>query len=145
MATQTFRTYSKCIFDGKRAKPQQAGDNQEESMGGKHATRARSWCKRGDVNACAAQTNMQCWVHQDTLINGAQVESSLREAWEHEGDKDEMNIVLQGSEQHFWRGTEASWMGCYDFPEKPGQGTDRHTRALWGQAASAFNDLDATL
>ena len=27
-----------------------------------------------------------------------------------------MNIVLQGLEQHFWKGTEAGWMGCYDFP-----------------------------
>ena len=23
----------------------------------------------GDVGACAAQTNMQCWVHRDMLIN----------------------------------------------------------------------------
>jgi hypothetical protein len=29
--------------------------------------------------------------------------------------KDEMNVVLQGLEQHFWRGTEAGWLGCYDF------------------------------
>jgi hypothetical protein len=28
----------------------------------------------------------------------------------------EMNIVLQGLEQHFWKGTEAGRMGCYDFP-----------------------------
>jgi len=33
-----------------------------------------------------------------------------------EGIKDEMNIVLQGPEQYFWKGTEAGWMGCYDFP-----------------------------
>ncbi len=33
-----------------------------------------------------------------------------------EGSKDEMNIVLQGPEQYFWKGTEAGWMGCYDFP-----------------------------
>jgi hypothetical protein len=29
--------------------------------------------------------------------------------------------------------------------EKPGRGMDRHTRALWGQGVSAFNDLVATL
>jgi hypothetical protein len=29
--------------------------------------------------------------------------------------KDETNVVLQGLEQHFWRGTEAGWLGCYDF------------------------------
>ena len=33
----------------------------------------------------------------------------------HESGKDEMNVVLQGVEQHFWRGTEAGWLGCYDF------------------------------
>jgi hypothetical protein len=68
MATQIFREYGKCILDGKRAKPKQAGDNQAESSGGRHVTRARSWWKRGDVDACAAQTNMQCWVHQDILF-----------------------------------------------------------------------------
>ena len=30
--------------------------------------------------------------------------------------KDELKVVLQGQEQHFWRGTEAGWLGCYDFP-----------------------------
>jgi hypothetical protein len=39
----------------------------------------------------------------------------MREAWEHEGSKDELNIVLQGLEQHFWKEPEAGWMGCYDF------------------------------
>jgi hypothetical protein len=71
-----------------------------------------------DVDACAAQTNMQCWVHQETLFNDEQVESNMREAWEHEDSKDKMNIVLQGLEQHFWKGTEAGWMGCYDFPRE---------------------------
>ena len=27
-----------------------------------------------------------------------------------------MNIVLRGLERHYWRGTEAGWLGCYDFP-----------------------------
>ena len=88
---------------------------------------------------------MQCWVHRDMLLNDEQVESSMREAWEHEDSKDEMNIKLQGVEQHFWKGTEAGWMGCYDFPGETWAEMDRQTRALWGQAASAFNDLDATL
>jgi hypothetical protein len=46
-----------------------------------------------------------------------QVTSHLREAWEHESGKDDMNVVLQGVglEQHFWRGAEAGWLGCYDF------------------------------
>jgi hypothetical protein len=116
MATQTFREQGRCIFEGKRTKPKQANDNQEEISGGRHVVRARSWWKRGDVDACAAQTNMQCWVHQDTILNGEQAETNMREAWEHESGKDEMNIVLQGLERHFWRGTEAGWLGCYDFP-----------------------------
>ena len=33
MATQIFREYSKCTFEGKRAKPKQAGDNQAEALG----------------------------------------------------------------------------------------------------------------
>jgi hypothetical protein len=43
MVTQIFREYGKCIFDGKRSKPRQAGENQAESSGGKHVTRARGW------------------------------------------------------------------------------------------------------
>jgi hypothetical protein len=59
---------------------------------------------------------MQCWVHQDAILNREQAENNLREVWEHESSKDEMNIVLRGLEQHYWRGTEAGWLGCYDFP-----------------------------
>ena len=44
-----------------------------------------------------------------------QVATQLSEAWEHDSGKDELNVVLQGLEQHFWRGTEAGWLGCYDF------------------------------
>ncbi len=52
-----------------------------------------------------------------TILNGEQAENTLREAWEHESSKDEMNIVLRGLERHYWRGgTEAGWLGCYDFP-----------------------------
>jgi hypothetical protein len=49
---------------------------------------------------------MHCWVHQDALFNDEQAEANMREAWEHEGSKDELNIVLQGLEQHFWKGTD---------------------------------------
>ena len=112
-ATQTFQEYGKCIFEGKRAKITQ--NNHEGSLGGKHVTRARGWWKREDVDARTAQTNMQCWVSQEINFDDEQAETHLREAWEHESSKDEMNVVLQGLEQHFWRGTEAGWLGCYDF------------------------------
>jgi len=115
MAAQPFQEYGRCIFEGKRAKPKHDNDDQEGSSGCRHVTRDRSWWKRGDVDACAAQTNMQCWVQQDIIFNDEQAETHLREAWEHESSKDEMNIVLQGLEQYFWRGTEAGWTGCHDF------------------------------
>ena len=49
------------------------------------------------------------------IFDDKQVEAHLSEAWEHDSGKDELNVVLQGLEQHFWRGTEAGWLGCYDF------------------------------
>ena len=143
MPAQSFREYGKCIFVGKCKKQRQADESQAESTGGRHVTRARGWWKRGDVAACAAQTNLHCWVHQDALFNDDQAETHMREAWEHEGSKDELNIVLQGLEQHFWRGTEAGQMGCYEFPGHPvklGREMDRQTKVLWEQGASAFND-----
>ena len=115
MATQAFRAYGQCIFEGKREKPKQAKGTQEDISGGKHVVRARSWWKRGDVSACAAQTHMQCWVHRDTIVDEGQVEMNMREAWEHEHSKDETNIDLRGLERHFWKGTEAGCLGCYDF------------------------------
>jgi len=79
---------------------------------------------------------MQCWVHRDALINDAHVETSLREAWEHEGSKDEMNIVLQGPEQYFWKGTEAGWMGCYDFPGETWAGDGSAHKGVMGAGRS---------
>jgi hypothetical protein len=61
MAGQLFREYCKCIFVGKCTRQKKVVDNQAESSGGKHVTRARGWWKRGDVAACDAQTNMHCW------------------------------------------------------------------------------------
>ena len=59
---------------------------------------------------------MQCWVHRDTVVDEGQVEMKMREAWEHEHSKDEMNIDLRGLERHYWNGTEAGLLRCYDFP-----------------------------
>ena len=114
LATQAFREHGRCIFEGKREKPKQANGTQEDISGGKHVVRARSWWKRG-VSACAAQTHMQCWVHRDAIFDEGRVEMNMREAWEHEHSKDETNIDLRGLERHFWRGTEAGCLGCYDF------------------------------
>ena len=96
-------------------------------------------------SACTAQTNMQCWVHRDALINDAQVETSLREAWEHEDSKDEMNIVLQGPEQYFWKGTEAGWMGCYDFPGETWAGDGSAHKGVMGAGSVCFQRPGRTL
>jgi len=99
----------------------------------------------GETYACAAQTKMQCWVHRDVLINDAQVESSLREAWEHEGSKDEMSIVLQGPEQYFRKGTEAGWMGCYDFPGETWAGDGSAHKGVMGAGSVCFQQPGRTL
>jgi hypothetical protein len=49
MAAQLFREHGKCIFVGKCTRQKQVDDNQAESSGGKHVTRARGWWRRGDV------------------------------------------------------------------------------------------------
>ena len=41
------------------------------------------------------------------FFDDEQVANQLSEAWEHDNGKDEVNVVLQGLEQHVWRGTEA--------------------------------------
>ncbi len=138
MAAQLFRKYGKCIFVGRCTRQKQVGDNQAESSGGKQVTRARGWWKRGHVAACAAQTNMHCWVHQDALFNDEQVETNMREAWEHEGSKDELNIVPQGLEQQFWKGTEAGWMGCHDFPGETWAGDGSANKAVMGAGSVCF-------
>jgi hypothetical protein len=85
MATQTFPEHGRCIFEGKRVKPNEANDNQEDISGGWHVVRTRSWWKRGEVDACAAQTNMQCWVHQDTIFDGEQAETNMCDSQEKTG------------------------------------------------------------
>ena len=49
------------------------------------------------------------------IFDDEQVAAHPSEAWEHDSGKDQLNVVLQGLKQHFWRGTEAGWLGCYDF------------------------------
>jgi hypothetical protein len=58
---------------------------------------------------------MECWVHQDIILQDDKANQSLKEAWEQEDKKDEFKIDLHGHER-FWLGTEAGHLGCYDFP-----------------------------
>jgi hypothetical protein len=62
----------------------------------------------------------------------------MREAWEHEGSKDEINMVLQGLEQHFWKGTEAGWMGCYCFPGETWTGDGLANKGVMGAGIVCF-------
>ena len=59
---------------------------------------------------------MECWVHQDIILDDDKAHQSVKEAWGHEDDKDELEIELQGLERQFWLGTEAGRLGCYNFP-----------------------------
>ena len=74
------------------------------------------------------------------ILDDEQVAIQLSEAWEHDSGKDELNVVLQGLEQHFWRGTEAGWLGCYDFPGETWAGDGSVYKWVMG-AVSAFRDL----
>jgi hypothetical protein len=81
---------------------------------------------------------MHCWVHQDMLLNEEQTETNMREAWEHEGSKDELNIVLHGLEQHFWKGTEEGLLGCYDFPGETWVGDGSANKGVMGAGSVCF-------
>ena len=59
---------------------------------------------------------MECWVHHDTILDDDPANQRSKEAWEQDDHKDELKIDLQGLERHFWLGTEAGRLGCYNFP-----------------------------
>ena len=56
-----------------------------------------------------------------------------------------MNIVLQGPEQHFWKGTKAGWMGCYDFPGETWAGDGSAHKGVMGAGSVCFQRLDLNL
>ena len=64
---------------------------------GQACHQGQSWWKRGDVDACAAQTNMQCWVHQDILFND-----------EHGREQNERNQGKQAHPVFKYRGPHGS-------------------------------------
>ena len=65
------------------------------------------------------------WNAGHLVTTGRKVDKSrqsLKDSWEHESDKDELNINLQGLERDFWLGTEAGRLGCYEFPGEKWEG-----------------------
>ena len=79
-------------------------------------------------------------MHHDTILDDDKAHQSLKEAWEHEDNKDELKIELQDLERQFWLGTEAGRQGCYNFQEKHAREMGQHTKEKWVQAASVSND-----
>jgi hypothetical protein len=69
----------------------------------------------------------------------------LCEAWEHESSKDEMNIVLRGLERHYWRGTEAGWLGCYDFPGETWAGDGSVHKCVMGAGSVCLQRPECNL
>jgi hypothetical protein len=68
---QVFRELGRCIFTGKC-------NNEAESDGGRHVVRARGWWRREDVSACAAGAQMQCWVHDNFMVDDIAIYQQLR-------------------------------------------------------------------
>jgi hypothetical protein len=62
----------------------------------------------------------------------------VKKAWEHEDDKDELKIELQGLERQFWLGTEAGRLGCYDLSGETWR-MGQHTKEKWVPAVSVFS------
>ena len=53
---------------------------------------------------------MECWVHQDTILDDDKAHQCVKEAWEHEDDKDELKIELQGLERQFCEWVQAVYV-----------------------------------
>lgn len=68
------------------------------------------------MSACAASADMECWTHTSQQVTDSAVYECLKEAWEHEDEKDDLTVDIQGLEREYWLGTEAGRLGCYGFP-----------------------------
>jgi hypothetical protein len=71
-------------------------------------------------------------VTADTILDDDQANQRLKEAWEHDDSKDELKIDLQGLERHFWLGTEAGRLGCYNFPGETWAGDGSAHKGVMG-------------
>ena len=61
------------------------------------------------------------------IFDDEQVAIQLSEAWEHDSGKDELNVVLQGLEHHYWRERKLGGLDVTTSQVKPGRETDRST------------------
>jgi hypothetical protein len=82
---------------------------------------------------------MECWVHHDTILDDDQANQRLKEAREHDNNsKDELKVDLQGLERHFWLGTEAGRLGCYNFPGETWAGDGSAHKGVVGAGSACL-------
>ena len=81
---------------------------------------------------------MECWISGWTAPK-QEVAEAVREAWMWESGKDECVRTSAGPEAAYWRGTEFSRMGGYDFP---GQIAERDGSEVNGSMGAVFIVLE---
>jgi hypothetical protein len=77
--------------------------------------RHKNWWRSGQVKLTRSRSTIECWV-SGWIAPKQDVAEAVREAWVGELGKDECIRTSVGSETAYWRGTEFSRMGGYDFP-----------------------------
>jgi ribonuclease HI len=88
---------------------------------------------------------MECRVHQDIILDDDTGHQNVKEAWEHEDDKGELKIDLQGLERQFWLGTEAIRLGCYDFQGETWTGDGSAYKGEMGAGSICLHRQDKCL
>jgi ribonuclease HI len=79
------------------------------------SVRQKNWWRSGQVKLAQSRVTMECWISGWTAPN-QEVVDVVREAWMCESGKDECARASAGPETAYWRGTEFSRMGGYNFP-----------------------------
>ena len=88
---------------------------------------------------------METWRCGDIILDVNKAHQSLKKAWEHEDDKDEWKIELQGLERQLWLGTEAGRLGCYDFSGETWGGDGSAHKGEIGAGSVSFQRQDKCL
>ncbi len=88
---------------------------------------------------------METWRREDIILDVNKAHQSLKKAWEHEDDKDEWKVELQGLERQLWLGTEAGRLGCYDFSGETWGGDGSAHKGEIGAGSVSFQRQDKCL
>jgi hypothetical protein len=100
--------------DNKASDSEYGGETQNEGWTG-GSVRHKNWWRSGQVKLAQSRVAMECWVSGWTAPK-QEVTEAVRKAWMWESGKDECARTDAGPEAAYWRGTEFSRMGGYDFP-----------------------------